>query len=71
MALLYCRVCELAEKAKAGVTRGSKALGLNLLERDDALAILLEDLRERLRNGVPGCCQDDIVTEPTALPKKV
>jgi len=60
----YCHVCKLAEVARKGVTRGSKAPGLNLLERDEALAILLEDLRERLRSGVPGCCQDDIVTEP-------
>lgn len=65
MAALYCRICELAATARAGVTKGSKAFGLNLLERDEALAYLLEDLRERLRNGVPGCCQDDIVTKKT------
>ena len=62
--MLYCHVCDLAAKARSGVTRGSKAPGLNLIERDEAMALLLEDLRERLRNGVPGCCQDDVVTEP-------
>jgi hypothetical protein len=65
--MLYCRVCYLAELARAGVTCGSNSPGLNLAERDEALALLLEDLRERLRNGVPGASQDDIVTQPTKV----
>ena len=60
----FCRVCKLAEIARAGITRGSGSGGLTLFERDEALALLLEDYRERLRNGQVGCCQDDIVTKP-------